>query len=123
MTEISAFTILVCGSRGFADYETVANCLATYDNGAPNHIISGGCPSGADRLVEIFVARHQDWTITVVPADWTTHGKKAGFIRNQQMIDMNPDLVLAFWDGASRGTAHTLNLAKKRKIPTLIVYH
>jgi len=44
-----------------------------------------------------------------------------GFIRNQQIVDAC-DMVLAFWDGKSKGTQHTISLAKAQKKPTFIVY-
>lgn len=42
-------------------------------------------------------------------------------IRNIEMLDQKPDLVLAFWDGASTGTGHTVAEAGKRGIPVEIV--
>ena len=43
-------------------------------------------------------------------------------IRNVEMIGQEPDLVVAFWDGKSRGTQHTITLARQSKINTMIVY-
>lgn len=46
-----------------------------------------------------------------VPADWKTHGKRAGSIRNQKMIDdYHPQLVVAFPGGA--GTADMVRRAR-----------
>lgn len=59
--------------------------------------------------------------VTVYPADWETHGKRAGVLRNLQMLDQWPNLVLAWWDGKSKGTLHTITEARKRKIPVEIV--
>jgi hypothetical protein len=84
-------------------------------------IISGGA-AGADSLAERY-ATYWDIQITVVKPDWEKHGKVAGFIRNQEMIDLVPDMVIAFWDGKSKGTADIINRAKKAKIKTLIVYY
>ena len=55
------------------------------------------------------------------PADWDTYGKQAGFIRNIQMLDEKPDLVIAFQKNASRGTQHTINEARKRGIPVEVI--
>lgn len=54
-------------------------------------------------------------------ADWEGEGKIAGFKRNWRMLDLKPDLVLAFWDGASKGTLHTIQSAVERGIPVRIV--
>lgn len=52
------------------------------------------------------------------PANWTKHGKAAGPIRNREMLDENPDLVLAFHTDIenSKGTADTLCEAEDRGI-------
>jgi hypothetical protein len=62
--------------------------------------------------------------VTEMPADWNKHGKRAGFIRNIEMLDMlNPveDIVIAFWDGESRGTMHTVDNARERGIPCFVI--
>lgn len=110
-------TLLVCGSRSVTNYSLVEGVLLGYPDAS---FISGGA-IGADSLAERF-AREHNKPIVVVPADWSTHGKSAGYIRNQQMIDMGPNMVIAFWDGVSKGTQHTIDLAKQKKITTLIIY-
>ena len=45
----------------------------------------------------------------------------AGFDRNLLMLDQEPELVIAFWDGLSTGTKHTLAAARKRDIPIEII--
>jgi hypothetical protein len=47
----------------------------------------------------------------VFPAKWDEYGKAAGPIRNQEMVDSKPDLVLAFWDGRSPGTLDAIKRA------------
>lgn len=49
--------------------------------------------------------------------DWNSHGKRAGFMRNIVMLELVPDIVYAFWDGASTGTGHTIGEARRRGIP------
>lgn len=39
------------------------------------------------------------------PADWNTHGKAAGPIRNKQMAEY-ADALLLIWNGESRGSAN-----------------
>lgn len=50
------------------------------------------------------------------PADWDTHGKSAGPIRNNQMADY-ADALLLIWDGESRGSAHMKQAMEKRGKP------
>lgn len=56
----------------------------------------------------------------IFPADWNKHGRKAGILRNRDMI-MSADMVIAFWDGQSRGTVNSMELASKYGKP-LVVY-
>ena len=56
-----------------------------------------------------------------VPAEWDKHGKAAGPIRNQEMLELHfPDLILAFWDGKSKGTGDMVRRAMKFGTPVLI---
>lgn len=89
-----------------------------HDNWLPSdiEIVSGGA-SGADSAAEDWAVLN--WTkYSVFKADWGKHGKAAGPIRNQQMLDEGkPDLVIAFEGG--KGTAGMLLLAKRAGIPTV----
>jgi len=112
--------ILVCGSRIFTSFDYMDCILGGENNGDDLVIISGGA-KGADELAAKW-AEAYDFESQVFPADWDKHGKSAGYIRNQQMIDQEPDIVIAFWDGKSKGTRHTIGLAHRAKINVLICY-
>jgi hypothetical protein len=60
---------------------------------------------------------------TRVPASWRLHGKAAGPIRNQLMLDLHPDieLVVAFPLEGSVGTWHMCRIAEKQGFPVMIV--
>jgi hypothetical protein len=112
--------LAIVGSRTFEDYpffSFYAKKLCLYDVA---EIVSGGA-KGADSLAKKFAAEW-NFVYTEFPAEWNKYGKSAGFIRNQTIVD-NCDMVLAFWDGVSRGTADTIAKAKKAKKPTFIVYY
>lgn len=90
-----------------------------YGNYLYNVTIISGCAKGADSLGE-------DWAVVNwaglkrFPADWNTHGKKAGILRNIQMLEEGkPDLVVAFPGG--RGTAHMIEIAKKAGVEVIEV--
>lgn len=113
------------GSRDWSDRDAIARALniaraemseAGID--APV-LVSGACPTGADRIAEeaweglgLPVERH--------PADWGRHGRAAGPIRNQRMVDLGADICLAFLLPGSRGTLHCMNAAKKAGIEVRI---
>jgi len=113
--------IAVIGSRTFNDYELMATYLNMIRCAQADEveIISGGA-RGADHLAENYAA---NWgaALTVFKPDWDNLGKSAGFARNQTIIDAC-DMVVAFWDGKSKGTQDSINKAKIAKKPTLLVY-
>lgn len=114
--------ILVCGGRDFDNVELMRQTLSPYRNkwAWPIAIISG-MAKGADRLGWEYA---QGWGLKryEFPADWDKYDKKAGPIRNQQMIDEgHPDLVIAFPTAKSRGTYGMIRRAEKAGIRTIIV--
>ncbi|MBB2962906.1 SLOG family protein [Methylobacterium sp. R2-1] len=106
--------VLVCGGRDFTDKGAIVRALAPYKpvpwNAVSEHIvIHGGCPTGADKLADEWCAVY-GVRKRVYLADWSKHGRAAGPIRNQRMIDEGrPDLVLAFPGG--RGTTDMVRRA------------
>lgn len=86
--------ILVCGGRDFDDWGKLYDNLDDYLS--PDLIIIQGGAKGADFLARVW-AKHMGVEWHEYPADWMSHGKAAGHIRNKQMLDEgNPDLVIAF---------------------------
>ncbi|MEW2415330.1 SLOG family protein [Streptomyces sp. NPDC046866] len=115
------YRILVTGSRTWDDTDTICDALDTAVSEVPPHtrdlwLVVGDCPTGADRIA------YQWATTAMVPidahiADWTTHGKAAGPIRNAAMVRSGADVVLAFIKDGSRGASHTVALARRAGIP------
>lgn len=108
--------VLVCGGRDFDDYRRFASSMNTLDlrDGPFKTVIHGGAP-GADWCAHLWAdsARRQE---VEFKADWKKHGRAAGPLRNQQMLDEGkPDLVIAFPGG--RGTADMVRRAKAAGIP------
>lgn len=130
--------VIICGSRSFDDYifleQTVKSVFRDLTQqgilyGSPVNdeelieIVSGGA-QGADILGEWF-ANHYGLKTKVMLADWDNKGKKAGLIRNCEMVDYIASsdcygVVLAFWDGQSKGTQHCFNYAKDKDLDVRI---
>lgn len=105
--------VLVCGSRDWADASRLIDrmCQLSHDT-----VVIHGAARGADDLAAI-TARRLGLEERAYPADWRGKGKRAGIIRNVEMLDEQPDLVLAFQRNGSRGTQHTIDEARRRGIP------
>jgi hypothetical protein len=112
--------VLVCGSRDWPSHAPIwkrlDELLSTAEGGIA--VIEGGAP-GADNLAAAWSER-VGCDHTTVRADWMAHGRAAGPIRNRQMLDLEPDLVLAFQCGDSPGTQDTIDEARRRGIPVEI---
>lgn len=112
--------ILVTGSRDWNNYDTINFALGTAwgQLNGPTILVHGACPTGADTIAEeIWIG--QGLPVEPHPADWDKHGKKAGFLRNQEMVDLGAAICLAFIKDSSKGATHTANLAEKAGIYTV----
>ena len=109
--------IIVAGGRDFVDYallsQTLNSVLEKYTDSET--IIVTGCCRGADALGERYAKEH-GIPVKRFPADWLQYGKAAGPIRNRDMAEYASEgegVLVAFWDGKSRGTASMIRLAEK----------
>lgn len=109
--------VLVCGSRSWHDDETMRYRLRDLP---PASVIVHGAARGADAMAAQ-IARSLGIVERGYPADWRTFGKRAGVLRNLALLEMEPNLVIAFWDGRSTGTRHVILEAAKRHIPTEVI--
>lgn len=74
-------------------------------------IVSGGA-KGVDHQAAIFAKEHRIPLTEFLP-DYKLYGKAAPLKRNEK-IAAYADMVLAFWDGTSKGTKHTISLFEKQ---------
>lgn len=110
--------VLITGSRTWDDELTIMQAIS--DVAIPPEawtLVSGACPTGADAICEAF-AEGLGLTVERHPADWSRHGKRAGFVRNAEMVNLGADVCLAFIRDQSKGATMTANLAEKAGIPT-----
>jgi hypothetical protein len=103
--------VLVCGGRDYANKGSVYGVLDRINERTPITCIIDGGANGADALAAIWSALRHIPDHKRFHADWAIHGKAAGPIRNQKMLDEGkPDLVVAFPGG--KGTADMVRRAK-----------
>lgn len=77
-------------------------------------IVSGGA-KGVDTCAREY-AIQKNLKLTEFLPDYNKYGRSAPLKRNLQIIAY-ADLVLAFWDGKSRGTAYVIDNCRKSGIP------
>lgn len=122
--------VLVTGSRSWTDPEPIRARLAQLP---PGSFVMHGDAAGVDRIAAT-IARELGHEVKSFPADWRVKADtppgairkrrdgapfdaRAGHLRNLRMLDQQPDVVLAFWDGRSPGTWHCIEAAIERGIP------
>ena len=113
--------VIIAGSRNFTDYKKLCKiCNHILQDQTDIEIVSGAYYKGADKLGEEY-AKETGYKLTKFPADWKRFGRAAGPLRNEQMANY-ADALIAFWDGKSKGTKHMIDLAKSRRLNTMIIF-
>ena len=112
---------IIAGSRDFNDYDLLKKQINHYRNykGVVTEIVSG-CAKGADTLGEQYAVEN-GIPLKYFRADWDTYGRAAGPIRNQQMAEY-ADVLIAVWDGKSKGTKNMIDNMNKLMKPVFIVW-
>lgn len=111
---IETYRVIVAGGRLFDDYDFMdekLQVLLKEKLKTHNVIIVSGGAKGADTLGERWAEAHGVKCIRY-PALWEVHGKRAGFIRNQEMAD-NADALVAFPVNQSNGTRDMIFRARR----------
>lgn len=109
--------VAIVGSRNFNDFSMFEKEIDKYKDKI-TEIVSGGA-KGADKLAQKYTKKH-NIPIKIFKPDWKRFGKRAGIVRNREIVE-NSDLVIAFWDGKSKGTKFTIEYAKSLNKEVVIV--
>ena len=114
--------VIVSGSRTWDDVDEIHDALDAmwllwYETQTePFILVHGACPRGADRLADEWAASTDGVFAERHPADWSM-GRHAGPLRNQHMVNLGADHVLAFIKDNSPGASHLVRQARKAGIP------
>ena len=108
--------LAIVGSREYAHPDKVRGFVSNL--AADTVVVSGGARGVDTWAAEAAKARGLE--VQIFPAMWGAYGKRAGFMRNKQIVEA-ADGVVAFWDGQSKGTQHTISLAKEAGKPVRII--
>jgi uncharacterized phage-like protein YoqJ len=101
--------VVVSGSRKWPKSQISLIVDKLSDLPESSIIIQGGA-AGVDKWAAK-IAKELGLEVIEMQANWREYGRYAGLKRNLDMLAENPDLVMCFWDGESRGTQHMIENA------------
>lgn len=104
--------LAVVGTRWFEDFDKLVEILDKLRELKEIDVIISGGAEGVDSMAEHY-AEVNGIPTEIYHAEWDKYGKGAGFIRNKTIWD-NSDMGLAIWDGKSKGTSHSFDIARKQ---------
>ena len=124
--------VIIAGSREFDDFPMlmskctdILSAISNTNDDLDKVRIISGTARGADKLGEQY-AKLLGYELSKFSADWDNLGKRAGYVRNAEMAkfaveDGNYGVLVAFWDGKSKGAKHMIDLANKHGLEVHIV--
>lgn len=113
--------VAILGSRNFKNQDFMFSFLDTWFGFEKfanltqikiDEVVSGGA-SGVDTIGKDW-AEKRNIEFKLFRPNWKEHGKKAGMVRNVEIVEYS-DFLLFFWDGKSSGTKHSISVAQKMK--------
>lgn len=103
--------VVITGGRDYLNEKKVFDAL---DFMRPDHVVEGGCPTGADAFARKWALKNKVSNHTI-HAEWDVHGKSAGPLRNKKMLELYPSAAVVAFTGG-RGTANCVDTANKMKM-------
>lgn len=115
--------VIVCGGRDFYDKALLFDSLDRILRGMDSVEIVSGHARGADAIGEEY-AGARSLRLKIIKAEWKRYGHAAGPVRNGQMLRYamgDAPMVVAFWDGKSRGTKDMMRRAQDAGVKVQVV--
>jgi len=124
--------VIIAGSRDFNNFESLEFEVIRifkklkaegYFTTRNDITIVSGTAKGADKLGEKFAEKY-NLKLERFPANWDKFGKSAGYKRNQHMSTFAKEdngVLIAFWNGSSKGTKHMIDIANKDGLKVFVV--
>lgn len=117
------YKVLVTGGRHFDNPSMVYAALDVLLGLHDGLVVIHGGATGTDGLAQKWVTSRDPACRRVntirMNAQWAEHGRAAGPLRNQEMVNLKPDLVLAFM--GYNGTRDCVRRAKEAGIKVVAV--
>lgn len=114
--------LLVAGSRDWDLVTVLDRWIWHWTHHVKDVTLIEGGAQGADELARKY-ALIKGWEIETYLPKYDKHGVRATHVRNQLMVDQNPDLVLIFWRDRSPGTKSTITKAFQAGLLTRVCYY
>lgn len=117
--------IAVIGTRTFRDWTRFARemdkrlGLIRAERSSNNVVLVSGGAEGPDVMARRYAQQNRLRIVEYMP-NFQAHGRGATFVRNRQIVNAAHE-VIAFWDGVSRGTRFTLDLANEKQLPVHVI--
>jgi len=114
--------VIIAGSRTIGGNRQDTEKIQQAMRDAPFNItelVHGGAKGVDTTAANLYAEHNKDPEIKMFEADWETHGKAAGPIRNQKMADY-ADALIAVWNRQSKGTRNMINEAVNKNLDTYI---
>lgn len=108
--------IAIIGSRN-VNLNTIHNFISHETETSITEIITGGAV-GIDTLAMQY-ANENNIKLTVFKPEYEKYSRSAPLKRNHLIVEAS-DIVIAIWDGKSRGTKYTIDYAKKLHKKTIV---
>jgi YspA, cpYpsA-related SLOG family len=112
--------ILIAGDRNWTNNTFIRVILDSLVQQYSTFTLIHGGARGVDSIAGYIAEHVYKLPVIAFPADWDTHGKSAGIIRNRQMLsEGRPDLVVVIHNNllGSKGTQNMFYIAGVAKIP------
>lgn len=112
--------VIIAGSRNI-DPLALPSLItrAVMESGLTITQVVSGTARGVDQAGERWAMAH-NIPIRRFPADWSTNGRSAGYIRNAEM-GAYADAAVLIWDGSSKGTAHMRTCMEAQGKPVYVL--
>lgn len=115
-------SVLVTGSRTWPSVKILNDTLDFLLDGQKDVTLINGGARGADQMAIDYWETNNVGRVITIPADWNTFGAKAGVLRNIDMVNMDPDLVVAFIYNVSPGASQCLKEARRRGLKNYAIH-
>lgn len=106
--------VAVTGGRTYSDRKNIFRVLDLIHEKTPVELLVHGACDGADMVAQEW-AMGRGVEVKAYRADWEKHGRAAGPIRNQRMLEEARPQILVVFPGA-RGTLDCATRARHLKI-------